>query len=1214
MSYTSIRIEGGLISPDFLEQIHEHEGQKPADFGLEATRSFIDEASSAWADARAYWSAFQRRLARKKDESATTITREQWVIPLLEALGYELVFQRKAAEVDGRAYAFSHRAGDNDDAPPVNVVGADQDLGSRPPAGRGTMSPHALVQDYLNRTEHLWGAVTNGKVFRLLRDSSYFTRPTYIEFDLEQMLEGERLDEFILFYRLVHRTRLPEGIEDAPKCLLERYHQDAIEQGGRIRDGLRDAVEAAIKQLGNGFLTHPKNEALRERVTSGALDANSYYKQLLYLIYRMLFLVVAEERGLLSNNGKRSDQKKALYHEYFSFARLRKLADTPLSAPGRFDDLYLGFRSLGFLLRDDKLSGQLGLPPLNGELFNPLPDLEDSFINNQQLLQSVASFSYFTPKDEKVRRRINYAALDVEELGSVYESLLEYQPVFIKTLAMPEFDFVAGTERKTTGSYYTRPELVKELVNSALVPVIEERLSDAQRSKKDKEQALLSIRVCDPACGSGHFLLAAARRIAYELAKVRTNTEEPSPDAVRVTSRDVITHCIYGVDRNPLAVDLCKVALWIEGHGESKPLTFLDHRIRCGDSLVGVLDMQVLDKGIPDGAYEPVTGDDNVVARELKRRNKGDRENKPQLPFGVGKEETELSVLLQPILELSDDTPEDVRKKRKAFEQIHSKDTKLWHDEGICNLWTGAFFSNLTSESRDAQYIPTTDDLWLFVEKKGSVDARLPAHAWQLQSEHRFFHWPIEFPDVFQDGGFDVVLSNPPFLGGLKISGTLGVKFRNYLKTMFSPAGGTADLCAYFFRRSFELLKHDGNLGMVATNTIGQGDSREGGLAEILRRGGSITFARRFIKWLGTANVEVNLLTIHRGDWFEEVSLDGEYKSFISSRLDKEPEAEPSQLAENKSKAFIGSYVRGIGFVLEPNEASRLIDEDEKNRDCLFQYLDGEDINSNPRQAPGRWVINFRDWPLERAQEYSALINIVEERVKPYRLELPDNSSDYRKLRKFWWRFARSAIDMHATIQNLERVLVRAQVSDTWAFVFVPTGYVYSHKVVVFAFDDYYHFAVLQSMLHETWTRHFTGTMRTDTSYSPTDCFGNFPFPQSIDEVTESAIKRMGEEYHNLRREILTEQQIGLTTAYSMFHDPNCHCEDIKELRKLQAALDKAIAECYQLNKDSFEHSFFSNARGTTRFGIDPSFEGEVIARLVALNTEIGEQEKKEHG
>lgn len=273
MTPHTLRIEGGLLSPDFLERIYDMPGQRPADFGLDANRPLVDEVSAIYADARVYWEAFQRRLAHAGGESVTTVTREQWVIPLLELLGYQLVFQRKAAEADGRLYTLSHRAGPDDSAPPVHIVGADQDLGNRPPAGRGTMSPHALVQDYLNRTDHLWGIVTNGLTLRLLRDSTYFTRPAYIEFDLRQLMQGEHLDEFILFYRLAHRTRLPRTVADGPQCLLERYHQQAIEQGGRIRDGLRDAVEQAILTFANGFLRHPKNESLRQAIRSGQLTA-----------------------------------------------------------------------------------------------------------------------------------------------------------------------------------------------------------------------------------------------------------------------------------------------------------------------------------------------------------------------------------------------------------------------------------------------------------------------------------------------------------------------------------------------------------------------------------------------------------------------------------------------------------------------------------------------------------------------------------------------------------------------------------------------------------------------------------------------------------------------------------------------------------------------------------------------------------------------------
>jgi len=507
MPATCVRIEGGLLSPDFLERIHTQDGQKPRDFGV--NRSLVDEIASVWADAQTYWKAFERRRAHASQESITTITREQWVIPLLEALGYPLIFQRRATQVDGRTYAISHRAG-GDDAPPVHIVGYDLELGNRPPAGRGTLSPHGLVQDYLNRSEHLWGIVTNGYTLRLLRDSVYFTRPAYIEFDLKQMLEGGRLDEFILLYRLAHRTRLPQGIDDADQCWLERYHQAALEQGGRIREGLRVAVEKAIVALANGFLAHPHNEPLRARIRQGKLTARELYRQLLYLIYRMLFLMVAEERNLLLAHHSPSPthfDAARFYHDNLSIARLRALADEPLTAPERFDDLYLGLRLLFYILSDETSAEQLALPTLNGELFYPLADLDEARLSNRVLLHAIAELSYFEPPDEKVRRRVNYAALDVEELGSVYESLLDLQPLVTDTGGRLEFTFATGTERKSTGSYYTPPQLVNELIQSALVPVMHERL-DAAKTAAEKKQAILAIRVCDPACGSGHFLLA----------------------------------------------------------------------------------------------------------------------------------------------------------------------------------------------------------------------------------------------------------------------------------------------------------------------------------------------------------------------------------------------------------------------------------------------------------------------------------------------------------------------------------------------------------------------------------------------------------------------------------------------------------------------------------------------------------------------------------
>jgi N-6 DNA Methylase len=222
-----------------------------------------------------------------------------------------------------------------------------------------------------------------------------------------------------------------------------------------------------------------------------------------------------------------------------------------------------------------------------------------------------------------VPRRVNYGGLDVEELGSIYESLLDYHPQVSREPW--SFALAAGSQRKETGSYYTPPELVRELIESALVPAMEARC-DAAKTKEEKERALLSLTICDPAAGSGHFLLAAARRVGRELAIIRSSEAEPAPETYRAALRDVIRHCLYAVDKNPLAVDLCKVALWVEGHAPGLPLSFLDHHIRCGDSLVGVFDLDVLKAGIPDAAFKQLTGDDRAVCAELRKRNKRERD------------------------------------------------------------------------------------------------------------------------------------------------------------------------------------------------------------------------------------------------------------------------------------------------------------------------------------------------------------------------------------------------------------------------------------------------------------------------------------------------------------------------------------------------------------------------------------------------------------
>ena len=763
-----VDIQGNLITPDLTAELLAGavKGQAPEDFGLTKGDKLADKIAIAWGDAKACWSAFQRILTRLPENfPATSVTCEQWVEPLLMTLGYKPVYMAKAEVIEGQTYTISHRAERGESKPPIHVISCRLQLEERPPIGTPKLSAHALLQDYLNRTEHLWAIATNGLHWRLLRDSSLMSRLTYIEFDLEQILAGENFAEFGLFYRLFHRSRLPEAMEDAEECLLEFYHQESLRQGGRVRDRLRDGVESALKILGTGFLQHPQSKGLRERLKIGTLTEEAYYRQLLMLIYRLLFLMVVESRNLLLSE---DDLEKArIYREYYSIERLRVLVERLSLRREGFQDLWQGIR-VTFQLFDENWRGRLlSLSPLNGELFksHTLTDLDNCAIDNHDLTLALRQLSLYEEKGQL--RRVNYEALDVEELGSVYESLLESQPQVSHHNSVWEFQLVTGSECKTASSYYTPPELVGQVIKNILEPIITDRLealgSDA--TVETQEQTLLKLKICDPACGSGHFLLAVARRIGKELARVRTGEKQPGQGPLRVAIRDVIQHCVYGVDLNPLAVDLCKVALWLEGLCCGLSLNFLDHRIKCGNSLVGVLDLDCLKEGIPDGTFKAVTGDDKAIAAQIKKSNKKALQalEQEQLSLDLGstfeRDREEYAKAWRELERMKDDDPTAVHQKQAKYER--SRHLVSWlRDQSACNLWTTAFFMPLTKQN--FQLLPTSAAVENLLKGNWTTQKIVDAANRQAE-EKRFFHWPLEFPEVFEQGGFDCVLGNPPW-------------------------------------------------------------------------------------------------------------------------------------------------------------------------------------------------------------------------------------------------------------------------------------------------------------------------------------------------------------------------------------------------------------------------------------------------------------------
>lgn len=742
--FPTLRLEGGLISSDQIDRVAD---QKVKEFT-------IDDIAAAWSDIRSYWAIFQNNLAKLPEEDlATSITRNRWMMPFFSTLGYDLSSPKTAAEVDGLTYAISHRAGKDDNSPPIHIVGIRQSLDRRPESGRPRLAPHSLVQEYLNRTEHLWGIVTNGSTLRILRDSHLLRKQAYIEFDLEQILKDELFADFALLFRLIHVSRLPKGTDDAASCSLEQFHRQTVEQGGRVRDHLRDGVEKALLQFGNGFLNHSRNSVLRARVQDKSLEPFEYYQQLLRLIYRFLFLMVSEERNLITDN--------ISYREHYSISRIRRLVDVR-AAYTHQEDLWLGLATTFKLFQDDDLGPLLGVPILNGDLFDPerTSEINAASLTNRNLLTAMWDICMYREKETAPWRRINYAALDVEELGSVYESLLDFQPVFVQQNGKTEFRLLTGTERKSTGSYYTPPELVNELIQSALTPTMKDRLVGA-KTGEEKVTALLNMTVCDPACGSGHFLLAAARTIGRELARARTGDEEPAPEMMRIAIRDTITHCIYGVDKNPLAVDLCKVALWLEGHTKAKPLTFLDNRVRCGDSLTGVFDLSVLNDGIPDNAFTAVIGDDKTIARDLKKQNNIEKKHRRLAEFDVSI--NILSASRQQVNAITDDKPEDIRKKKELFSSFQQEGTPWCKDKTACDLWTAAFFVELTKKQVQSRQVPTTETVREYLLRGAGADLPQVKIARQLANKNKFFHWALEFPEVFARGGFDCILGNPPW-------------------------------------------------------------------------------------------------------------------------------------------------------------------------------------------------------------------------------------------------------------------------------------------------------------------------------------------------------------------------------------------------------------------------------------------------------------------
>ncbi len=642
--------------------------------------------------------------------------------------------------------------------------------------------------------------------------------------------------------------------------------------------------------------------------------------------------------------------------------------------------------------------------------------------------------------------------------------------------------------------------------------------------------------------------------------------------------RIVAQRCLYGVDINPLAVEMAKLSLWLLTLAKDKPFEFLDHAIRCGDSLVGLHNLE-----------------------QLRHYSLKPESDKAVLYGGPLDEEVAEAIQLRLQLEsLPANTVEEVQHQEKLLKKANDQTAML---KCSADMLVAAEFwgESARDKAERVRHNAVRTTYYLDQCKKADEKANATVEFQSVAAKERrgqsMFHWPLEFPEVIvKRGGFDAFVGNPPFLGGRRIRSTLGESLLNWLTlSLFVESSGNADLCAFFFLRAYSLLRPSACLGLLATNTISQGDTRQTGLDSLCKQGGCIYNATRSRIWPGHAAVAVSVVHCTKQISVTPCLLDNQLVERISSYLEaaSETAGTPFRLAGNRGISHIGSVVNGMGWLLQPQDALALIQQDSRNSEVLFPYLIGSDLNSTPDTSPKRWTINFFDWPIKRAQSYPVPFETVQAKVKPHRDTVRRTAYKER-----WWHYAERQERLYEAISELPRTLVIAQTSKTLAFCFVPTNIVFSHMTVVIASDEDAVFAILQSSIHTIWVLQYAASLKGDARYIPTDCFETFPVATLLSNLT-----RLGAEYDQKRTAIMLARQEGLTKTYNRFHDPKETSPDIQTLRDLHVQMDKAVAAAYDWTDLNLGHGFHETKQGT-RYTISEPARREVLQRLLKLNHE----------
>lgn len=781
MALSFIKSSGNIITEDFCLALS---GETKADyvkdksFGAEMKK--VDEVmASTFEKLRERWEESRTQIISNEFDNATI--RKKWILPFFEALGYQPVFAASNIKSEsGTEYQIPYRGWDSEYAPLIHMVNSAQDFDTKDKNSRthSNKSPQDCLQQYLNTSHHQWAILINGKKVRLLRDFYHSITKGFLEFDLESIFETASTEQFRVLFRILHRSRIEnqfqgkqeieydeEGnlIEVEDNCLLESFHKKSRETGLKVGNKLRDQVIEAIEKLGNGFAESLDPDEFQNGKVKG------FYAEILNIIYRMLFLMFAEQKGWLP-------VRNSIYARTYSLSALREMAERGNYSHDEEHDLWEGLKITFKLVANGyKFKNGDEINAFGGQLFSDkkIAVIKDLPLKNKFLLDAIFRLSYF--KLDNLSNRINYANLAIDELGSVYESLLDYEPKLAKEpttfnkreIKRGEFYLDdRGTDRKTTGSYYTDSRLVAQLIESALIPVINNALTN-KHTIEEKEQALLDLKVADIACGSGAFICAALEKMGEQLALIRMGDEErPTEDQLREAKRDVLLHCIYGVDLNPMALELAKFSLWITASLPDMPLTFLDHKLKCGNSLIGATP-ELIKKGIPEEAYKPVGNDNPAICTKLKQKVRREQEslnrvNEPTTQYGLQFKRNETDELLRLREELNNRKQEEVADVDLAEEEYHQleKMERKFKDWLMADVWTAAFFIEKTEI--DLEYYPTNVTLENLRENQ-TVKPELIETILKVADQYNFFHYHLEFAEVFEKGGFDCLLGNPPW-------------------------------------------------------------------------------------------------------------------------------------------------------------------------------------------------------------------------------------------------------------------------------------------------------------------------------------------------------------------------------------------------------------------------------------------------------------------